>query len=113
VQGRDGESAKRLLADAQALEQAGAFSLVLELVPTSVATHISEALTIPTIGIGAGAGCNGQVLVLHDMLGLNPGFSPKFLKRYAEVADTVGDAVRRFAEEVRAGDYPGPEHGFD
>jgi 3-methyl-2-oxobutanoate hydroxymethyltransferase len=113
VQGRDDASAERLLADAQALEQAGAFSLVLELVPTSVATHISEALTIPTIGIGAGAGCNGQVLVLHDMLGLNPGFSPKFLKRYAEVADTVGDAVRRFAEEVRAGDYPGPEHGFD
>jgi 3-methyl-2-oxobutanoate hydroxymethyltransferase len=113
VQGRDDESAERLLADAQALEQAGAFSLVLELVPTVVATHISEALTIPTIGIGAGAGCDGQVLVLHDMLGLNPEFSPKFLKRYALLADTVHDAVRRFAEEVRAGDYPGPEHGFD
>lgn len=113
VQGRDDESAGRLLADAQALEQAGAFSLVLELVPTAVATHISEALTIPTIGIGAGAGCDGQVLVLHDMLGLNPEFSPKFLKRYAPLADTVRDAVRRYAEEVRAGDYPGPEHGFD
>ena len=113
VQGRDDESAGRLLADAQALEQAGAFSLVLELVPTALATHISEALTIPTIGIGAGAGCDGQVLVLHDMLGLNPEFSPKFLKRYAPLADTVRDAVRRYAEEVRAGDYPGPEHGFD
>jgi 3-methyl-2-oxobutanoate hydroxymethyltransferase len=96
----------------QGRDEAGAFSLVLELVPTPVATHISEALTIPTIGIGAGAGCDGQVLVLHDMLGLNPGFSPKFLKHYAEVADTVRDAVRRFAEEVRAGDYPGRDRNM-
>ena len=113
VQGREAEAADRLLADARALEQAGACALVLELVPVGPARRISEALTIPTIGIGAGPGCDGQVLVLHDMLGLNDAFSPKFLKRYAEMGATVRAAARTFADEVRRGVYPGREHGFD
>lgn len=113
VQGRDDETAKRLKADAKALEDAGAFAIVLELVPASLAAEISKNLTIPTIGIGAGPGCDGQVLVLHDMLGLNDRFSAKFVKHYAELADTVRDAVRHYAEDVRDGRYPGSEHSFE
>ncbi|MEP6686999.1 MAG: 3-methyl-2-oxobutanoate hydroxymethyltransferase [Gemmatimonadales bacterium] len=113
VQGRDAATAERLLADALALEEAGACAVVLELLPSALAARISAALTIPTIGIGAGAGCDGQVLVLHDMLGLNEMFNPKFLKRYAELAETVRAAVRAYAAEVRDGDYPGPQHSFD
>jgi 3-methyl-2-oxobutanoate hydroxymethyltransferase len=113
VQGRTPESAERLLAEARLLEDAGAFALVLELVPAPLAERISRGLTIPTIGIGAGAGCDGQVLVLPDMLGLNTGFKPKFLKRYAELGDAVRDAVGRYAAEVREGRYPGPEQSFD
>jgi 3-methyl-2-oxobutanoate hydroxymethyltransferase len=113
VQGRETDAADRLLADARELEQAGACALVLELVPAALARRISEALTIPTIGIGAGPGCDGQVLVLHDMLGLNEAFSPKFLKRYAELGDTVRTAARRFADEVKQGRYPGVEHSFE
>ncbi len=113
VQGRTPESAERLLAEARLLEDAGAFALVLELVPAPLAERISRGLTIPTIGIGAGAGCDGQVLVLPDMLGLNTGFKPKFLKRYAELGDAVRDAVGRFAAEVREGRYPGPDQSFD
>jgi 3-methyl-2-oxobutanoate hydroxymethyltransferase len=113
VQGRDASGAERLLADARALEEAGACAIVLELLPSALATRISDALTIPTIGIGAGAGCNGQVLVLHDMLGLNEMFNPKFLKRYAELGEAVRAAVRTYAAEVRDGTYPGPQHSFD
>jgi 3-methyl-2-oxobutanoate hydroxymethyltransferase len=113
VQGRDEESAERLMQDAKALEGAGASSLVLELVPAQLAERISQSLTIPTIGIGAGPGCDGQVLVLHDMLGLNEQFSPKFLKHYAQLGESVRQAVRCFAEEVRAGKYPGKEHSFE
>jgi 3-methyl-2-oxobutanoate hydroxymethyltransferase len=113
VQGRDEKSAERLQKDAKALEAAGACSIVLELVPAPLAARISQSLTIPTIGIGAGPGCDGQVLVLHDMLGLNEQFSPKFLKHYAKLADSVREAVRCFAEEVREGKYPGKEHSFD
>ena len=113
VQGRTPESAERLFAEARLLEDAGAFSLVLELVPAPLAERISKGLTIPTIGIGAGAGCDGQVLVLPDLIGLNEGFRPKFLKRYAEVAGVVRDAVDRFAADVREGRYPGPEQSFD
>lgn len=113
VQGRDAEAADRLLADARALEVAGAFALVLELVPAGVARRISEALTIPTIGIGSGVHCDGQVLVLPDLLGLNDQFRPRFLKRYAELADAVRDAVRRFGEEVREGRYPDADHSFE
>ena len=113
VQGREPAAAERLLEDARALEVAGACALVLELVPAEVSRRISAALTIPTIGIGAGPGCDGQVLVLHDMLGLNQGFSPKFLKRYAELGGAVRDAVRAYADEVRNGSYPGKEHSFE
>lgn len=113
VQGRDPGAADRLVADARALEEAGAFALVLELVPAAVAGRVTEALTIPTIGIGSGVHCDGQVLVLHDMLGLNEGFTPKFLKQYASLADAVRDAVGRFAEDVRGGRYPDAEHSFD
>ena len=113
VQGRDEVTADRLLADARALEEAGACGIVLELLPADLARRISAGLTIPTIGIGAGAGCDGQVLVLHDMLGLNEGFNPKFLKRYAELGEAVRAAVRSYASDVRNGRYPGPEHSFD
>jgi 3-methyl-2-oxobutanoate hydroxymethyltransferase len=113
VQGREGESAGRLMEDAKALEAAGACAIVLELLPAALAQRISRAITIPTIGIGAGPGCDGQVLVLHDMLGLNQGFNPKFLKRYADLAETVKAAVRAYAGEVRAGTYPGKEHSFE
>jgi 3-methyl-2-oxobutanoate hydroxymethyltransferase len=113
VQGRDEATAERLMADARALEAAGACGVVLELLPSALARRISAALTIPTIGIGAGAGCDGQVLVLHDMLGLNEMFNPKFLKRYAELGEAVRTAVRAYAVDVRDGRYPGPEHSFD
>ena len=113
VQGRDALAAKRLLDDAVALEEAGASAVVLELVPRGLAAQVSRALTIPTIGIGAGNGCDGQVLVLHDMLGLNDGFSPRFLKRYAELAGTVRDAIGQYAAEVRTGAYPDDAHSFD
>jgi 3-methyl-2-oxobutanoate hydroxymethyltransferase len=113
VQGRDSAAAERLRDDAKELEAAGACAIVLELVPAEVSRRISAALTIPTIGIGAGPGCDGQVLVLHDMLGLNEGFSPKFLKRYAELGGAVRDAVRAYATDVRAGTYPGREHSFE
>jgi 3-methyl-2-oxobutanoate hydroxymethyltransferase len=112
VQGRDPAAADRLLADATALEEAGACAIVLELLPAELASRISKALTIPTIGIGAGPGCDGQVLVLHDMLGLNDQFNPKFLKRFGELGDAVRTAVRSFAGEVRDGRYPGAEHSF-
>ena len=113
VQGRDAGAADRLLADAKALEVAGACAIVLELLPSELARSISAALTIPTIGIGAGPGCDGQVLVLHDMLGLNEGFNPKFLKRFAELGEAVRQAVRAYGAEVRDGRYPGREHSFD
>lgn len=112
VQGRDEPSAERLKGDAKALEEAGAFALVLELVPAPLASHITKSLTIPTIGIGAGPACDGQVLVLHDMLGLNDEFSAKFIKKYAALAEDVREAARLFAAEVREGRYPGPEHSF-
>jgi 3-methyl-2-oxobutanoate hydroxymethyltransferase len=112
VQGRDEQSAERLKADAAALEQAGAFAIVLELVPAPLASQITKALTIPTIGIGAGPACDGQVLVLPDMLGLNEQFTAKFVKRYAALAEDVREAVTLYAAEVREGRYPGPEHSF-
>src|SRR5881628_48981 len=113
VQGRDQETAERLKADAQALEDAGAFAIVLELIPAPLASQITKALTIPSIGIGAGPACDGQVLVLHDMLGLNDRFAAKFVKRYATLAEDVREAARLFAAEVREGRYPGPEHSFE
>ena len=112
VQGREDVAAERLKADAKALEDAGAFAVVLELIPAPLASQITKALTIPTIGIGAGPACDGQVLVLHDMLGLNDRFSAKFVKRYAAMAEDVREAAQLFAAEVREGRYPGPEHSF-
>jgi 3-methyl-2-oxobutanoate hydroxymethyltransferase len=112
VQGRSDTDAQRILDEARRLEDAGAFSVVLELMPSDLAERVSQALTIPTIGIGAGAGCDGQVLVLMDLLGLNDGFSPRFLKRYGELAGAVREAVSHFAAEVREGKYPGSEHSL-
>jgi 3-methyl-2-oxobutanoate hydroxymethyltransferase len=113
VQGRDDGTAKRLLQDAKALEEAGSFAIVLELVPSALAKEISGTLTVPTIGIGAGPHCDGQVLVLPDLLGLNEQFHAKFVKRYAELAQDARKAVTKFGEDVRQGRYPDPEHSFD
>jgi 3-methyl-2-oxobutanoate hydroxymethyltransferase len=112
VQGREADAARRLTDEARRLEEAGAFSIVLELIPSDIAREITEAVTIPTIGIGAGPACDGQVLVLPDLLGLNDRFSPKFLKRYATMAEDTRQAVRRFADEVRGGVYPDADHSF-
>jgi 3-methyl-2-oxobutanoate hydroxymethyltransferase len=112
VQGRTAIQAEGLLQDALALEEAGAFAVVLELVPDQVAKLVSDRLSIPTIGIGAGPHCDGQVLVINDMLGLNPSFQPKFLKRYADLAAVITDAVHAYAEDVRAGTFPAHEHTF-
>jgi 3-methyl-2-oxobutanoate hydroxymethyltransferase len=112
VQGRETEAADRLVEEARSLEAAGAFSIVLELVPAAVSRRVTDAVRVPTIGIGAGAGCDGQVLVLHDLLGLNDAFAPKFLKRYARMGEEARDAVRRFRDEVRDGTYPDDAHSF-
>ena len=112
VQGREEAQRDRLLADAKRLEDAGAFSVVLELMPGPLAAGISASLRVPTIGIGAGAGCDGQVLVLPDMLGLNTSFEPRFLRRFAELGAAADAGVRAYVEAVRAGEYPAPEHTF-
>jgi len=112
VQGREEETARRIESDAAALESAGAFSIVLELVPAALAGKITKARGVATIGIGAGPLCDGQVLVLPDLLGLNDGFAPKFLKRYASLAEDVRAAVGRYAEDVRGGAYPDADHSF-
>lgn len=112
VQGREEAAAERLRAQAQALEEAGCFGLVLELVPAELAGEITRSLAIPTIGIGAGSACDGQVLVLYDALGLNAGFRPKFLKRFADLDAEVGKALDAYVGEVRGGTFPGPEHSF-
>lgn len=113
VQGRGAAAADQLLADAQALEEAGAAMLVLELVPAKLARRVTDALTIPTIGIGAGVNCDGQVLVLYDLIGLDETFNPRFLKKYARLGGNVRDAVAGFAEEVRSRRYPTPDHSFE
>jgi len=110
IQGKEATAADRLVADARAVEEAGAFAMVLELIPAAVAERVTKAVGIPTIGIGAGVHCDGQVLVTHDMLGMNEGFTPKFLKRYAELGSAIREAAERFAKDVREGTYPGPEH---
>jgi len=112
VQARDEAHAQQLLTDAYALQDAGACAIVLELVPAALARRVSSALAIPTIGIGAGAGCDGQVLVLQDMLGLNPGFAPRFLRKFADVGQVAGDGVKEYVRTVKSGEYPGPEHTF-
>jgi 3-methyl-2-oxobutanoate hydroxymethyltransferase len=112
AQGRTAERARKLVADARALEAAGCFSLVLEAVPAPVAEAITAALSIPTIGIGAGAGCDGQVLVWHDLLGLYDGRTPRFVKRYAELRTTIKDALETYVDEVRSGAFPEEQHTY-
>lgn len=112
VQGRDMPVAERLQADALALEEAGCFATVLELMPAELSRTIAASLRMPAIGIGAGAGCDGQILVLPDLIGLNEGFAPKFLRRYADVAGTVKSAVSAYADDVRAGRYPDDSTSF-
>ncbi|HYZ88543.1 MAG TPA: 3-methyl-2-oxobutanoate hydroxymethyltransferase [Myxococcales bacterium] len=112
VQGRGEEKAARLLADARALEKAGCYSLILEAIPAQLAGQITRSVSIPTIGIGAGIDCDGQVLVLYDLLGMNPEFSPKFVKKYANLAEVIGDAAARYRDEVRVGAFPGEDHSF-
>jgi 3-methyl-2-oxobutanoate hydroxymethyltransferase len=112
AQGRTAEKALRLLDDARALEAAGCFSLVLEAVPAPVAQRITEELSIPTIGIGAGAACDGQVLVWHDLLGLYQGRSPRFVKRYAEIGDAIREALEAYASDVRERRFPEDRHTY-
>ena len=104
--------AQRLLADAAAAQDAGAFAVVLECIPASAAAEITRALKIPTIGIGAGPHCDGQVLVTSDLIGLTTGYVPKFVRQYADVKGTIQDAVSRYADDVRSGKFPAAEHGF-
>jgi len=112
AQGRTAEAARRLLTDARELEAAGCFSIVLESVPARIGARVTEALSVPTIGIGAGAGCDGQVLVWHDLLGINEGVAPRFVKRYADVAGEIRRGLEAFAADVRSGTYPGDEHVY-
>jgi 3-methyl-2-oxobutanoate hydroxymethyltransferase len=112
VQGRDEDTARKILDDAVALEQAGCYALVLEGVPLELAKTITARLSIPTIGIGAGKHCDGQVLVCYDLLGLNPHFKPKFVKHYAMLSNDVDTAAKTFFDEVRAGNFPDDEHSF-
>jgi 3-methyl-2-oxobutanoate hydroxymethyltransferase len=110
LQGKGEDATQGLIDDARALEEAGAFAIVLEFVTTSAAQRVTESISIPTIGIGSGPHCDGQVLVLHDMLGLNEGFHPKFVKRYAELGAATRQAVARYAEEVRGSTFPDAAH---
>lgn len=112
VQGKDDKTARKLMEDARVLEEAGAFSVVLECVPAQLAGEISRALTIPTIGIGAGAECDGQVLVVNDMLGIFEKFTPKFVKKYAELNKDIRAAMKQYIDEVKGGAFPGKEHSF-
>jgi 3-methyl-2-oxobutanoate hydroxymethyltransferase len=113
VQGKGEDARERILAEARRLEDAGCFAVVLELMPGTLADEITAELSIPTIGIGAGAGCDGQVLVLQDMLGLNTGFNPRFLRRFAEVGEATTAGVTAYVGAVKGGSYPTPEHTFE
>lgn len=112
VQGKTADSARKLLEDAHAVEEAGAFAVVLEAIPAELAARVSAELTIPTIGIGAGAGCDGQVLVNQDMLGMFHDFTPKFVRRFAEVGDVMLDAYRAYDAAVKDGTFPAAEHTY-
>jgi len=113
VQGKKQEQAEKLLEDARAVAEAGAFAVVLEGIPQELAARITAALAIPTIGIGAGASCDGQVLVIHDILGLCEKYSPKFVKKYADIRETITAAVNSYIADVRTGAFPGEEHSFN
>lgn len=112
VQGQSAEAARSLIADARALAAAGCFSIVLEAIPAPIARLITEAVAVPTIGIGAGADCDGQVLVTHDMLGLFDRFTPKFVKQYARLSETVAEAIAAYKRDVQAGRFPEARHSF-
>lgn len=106
VRAKEEAEAEKLISDALMLQEIGCFAIVLEKIPAALARRVSEQLSIPTIGIGAGGGTDGQVLVMHDMLGINKGFSPKFLRRYADLATTINEAVGRYIDDVKTGDFP-------
>jgi 3-methyl-2-oxobutanoate hydroxymethyltransferase len=112
VQGKTGEAQQYLLESAQALNEAGCFSIVLESIPADLAAQITAKITIPTIGIGAGIGCDGQILVTNDLLGLFPDFRPKFVRRYAELSATMKEAFTKYREDVRTKKFPGPEESY-
>jgi len=112
IQGKKDDAAEKMMADAKILEEAGAFSLVLECVPEKLAEEITKELSIPTIGIGAGVHCDGQVLVINDMLGMYERMTPKFVKKYANLSADIRKAVRAYVTEVKSASFPGPEHSF-
>lgn len=112
VRAREEEEARKLIADAKLLEEIGCFAIVLEKIPAKLASEVSAQLTIPTIGIGAGGGTDGQVLVMHDMLGINSGFSPRFLRRYANLAEIMHNAIGRYVEDVKSGDFPSETESY-
>lgn len=112
VQGKSEEAAKKLIEDAKAVEEAGAFAIVLEAIPAKLAKIISNNVSIPTIGIGAGAGCDGQILVYQDMLGMFSNFNPKFVKKYADLGMIMKDAFAQYIKETKEGTFPAPEHTF-
>lgn len=113
VRAKEDREAEELLDDAKRLEEAGCFSIVLEKIPAKLARKVTEQLSIPTIGIGAGAACDGQVLVLHDMLGLNKEFKPRFLRRYADLHKTITDSVGQFIKDIKQGDFPNEDEQYD
>ena len=113
IQGREADDAERIFRDARILQEAGCFSLVLEGIPQELARRISSDLTIPTIGIGAGPGCDGQVLVIYDLLGMDERFAPKFLKKYEDFSERIEAAVSAYLDDVRSGRFPGPDNSFD
>jgi 3-methyl-2-oxobutanoate hydroxymethyltransferase len=113
VQGRTDAQRAKILADARAVAEAGAYAIVIEAVPHAVAAQITREVSVPTIGIGAGADCDGQVMVMHDLLGLEPAWKPRFVRRYAEMGKAVGEAFAAYAADVRAGRFPSPEETYD
>ena len=112
VRAKGDEEAERLISDALELQESGCFAIVLEKIPADLAKMVSDRLDIPTIGIGAGPHCDGQVLVLHDMLGITKDFSPRFLRRYADLGEAVDNAVKQYITDVRSGDFPNDEESY-
>lgn len=112
VRAKGDEEAERLISDALELQESGCFAIVLEKIPADLAKMVSDRLDIPTIGIGAGPHCDGQVLVLHDMLGITKDFSPRFLRRYADLGDAMDNAVKQYITDVRSGDFPNDEESY-
>lgn len=112
VRAREEAEANKLIEDARLLDEIGCFAIVLEKIPAELAARVAKEVSVPVIGIGAGGGVDGQVLVMHDMLGINEGFSPRFLRRYANVADVMTDAVQRYIDDVKSGDFPSPAESY-